>query len=266
MHPKFANLAKIEQSLAKSQVKTDLFVFPEANIIGGFWEGGEEDYLRLAEKIPEGYSCQKISELTIKYKTTICCGIIEKYDGKYFVTHFLCGPKGYIGKQRKLYPNNPGKKDGYFSSGNTLHIFELFGNRCQILACADILLPEGSILSGLENIPLIISPLDCFGQEQREIIKQLIRVRAMDSCANIVVAFGHGQNTQGKQLLAGLAIDTRGDVLAYHSRDAHKDKIVRIELSLKEPKQVWGGIPARSHVLLKFLQRCGETKQTRNKP
>ncbi len=94
---KSRNLDIIEHVLENKSVSTaELFVFPEANIIGGLWKDGNKYYKQLAEEVPEGDSCQKICELAKQKRKLICCGIIEKCGGQFFITHFICGPDGFI--------------------------------------------------------------------------------------------------------------------------------------------------------------------------
>ncbi len=122
-----------------------------------------------------------------------------------------------------------------------------------ILACADILLPEGGILSGLEKVSLVISPIDCFYEDQQETIERIMRVRAMDAGASVAAAFGHDPNAGDRRLLAGMALNNRGDILAFLSRASLEDQIFTINLSLEEPKQRWDGVLSRSPVLLNLM-------------
>ncbi len=250
---KSANLAKMEQIFEKENGSmTELFIFPEANIIGGFWKDGDKDYKQLAEDVPEGESCQRICRLAKEHQKFICSGIIEKSGGQYFITHFICGPEGYIGKQRKLYVKKP-SDDSILDGGIGIHVFDILGHRCLILACADILLPEGGILSGLEQVSLVISPIDCFYENQHEVIKRIMRVRAMDACACVAAAFGHDPNADNQQVLAGIALNNRGDILAFHPRPSLEDRILKTTLPLEEPKYRWDGVLARSQTLLGLM-------------
>jgi predicted amidohydrolase len=251
---KKANLVAMAEVLANERGENaDLFVFPEVNIIGGFSNDSNNLYARLAEMVPEGDACQAVCRLAQNYHTTICSGIVEECDGQYYITHFLCGPGGYVGKQRKLIPHDLKKKQ-FFARGDTLEALELFGHRCVVLACADVLLPEASILPSLAKASLIISPMDCFDETNRQVVKRLISARAMDAGAYAVAAFGHDPNHPEDRVMAGLAVNPAGDVIASPCRTAAEGMTLKVELDLEEPNVKWGGVAARQDTLLKLLQ------------
>ena len=49
---KDANLSMMARALGDQAAGSDLVIFAEANINGGFWKDGESDYPRLAEGVP----------------------------------------------------------------------------------------------------------------------------------------------------------------------------------------------------------------------
>ena len=252
-------LAQVEGAVCDNgTLRADLFIFPELNITGGFWSEGEREYGGLAERVPGGECCSYVEALARRHHTTICCGIIEAGEGRLYATHFLCGPDGFMGKQRKLHTHPP-KTDGVFASGGRLTPIRALGCRCVILACADVLLPEASVLTGLAKAALIICPTDCFDLAQKDVVIRLVGARCMDARACAAMAFGNdGTRPTGEGILAGLAMAPSGEVLAMEVVRGGETKILKVDLPLREPDPKWGGVAARSKMLLDNLNRlCG---------
>jgi predicted amidohydrolase len=247
---KEANLWLMEQALSQEAGSgIDLFVFSEVNINGGFWKEGSEAYPSLSEAVPEGKSCRRVEGLAQRYRTVICAGIIEKFKGHHFITHFLCGPEGYIGKQRKLFAQAP-DQNGVLANGKRLCKFELFGYSCVILACADFLFPEPAILAGLSDISLILSPADGFAEHKAHIVQTLLSARALDAQAYAVATFS--SVPEGRSL-AGLAVSPVGEPLAFGIRDAGESQTLRVRLKLDKPRRQNWASKSRLEVLTKAL-------------
>ncbi|MBF0297210.1 MAG: carbon-nitrogen hydrolase family protein [Oligoflexia bacterium] len=248
------NILLIEKYLIKYQT-SDLFVFPELNVIGGLWKNANDDYKRLAEEVPSGESCKRIVGLAQKYQTTICSGVVEidKDKNEHFITHFLCGPNGFIGKQRKLFPNAK-KEYSFFSSGNKLALFNLWGYKVAILACADILLPEPTILTGIAGVSLIIAPTDCFGIDQQNIVCTLLQARALDTGAFVIGAFGHDHDNYqypDSEVLATIFCDPNNPKnINLKKRKITKSKVAEVDISLKNPIFRHLGFEERSKIVL----------------
>lgn len=247
---KKANILEMENMILNHRKEDiDMFVFAELNIIGGMWKNADNDYINLAEEIPNGESCKHIINLSKKYNTIICAGIVEKDCDNFYITHFLCEPQGYIGKQRKLFPHNPTKKS-VFKTGNKVIGLNLFDVKCAILACADFLLPEPTLLAGIEQCSIIISPTDCFYQSQISNVKNLLRTRAMDLGGPALAVFGHSESIEEQKVLAAIVSDNYGNILKLETRDKKESKVVVVEIEIKESKYKWGNFQQRK----KFLE------------
>lgn len=250
---KEANLAVVDFLLAQqSSQRPDLVVFPEANLTGGFWKDGERDYQKLSEVVPSGPSCERVGKMARKHGVVVCCGIVEQDAGRLFVTHFLCGPDGYLGKQRKLFATKPGLA-GPFSPGGELNLFQIRGRASVVLACADILLPEGSILPQLAGASLVISPVDAFNGEQDEFVRRVLSARAMDAQVPIVASFGHQEKNVGESLLAAMAVGANGEVLDAATRAVSQTVAIRVAIAAAPIQPVWGGFLARKEILAGLL-------------
>lgn len=247
---KDANLATMERALEGPAAEADLVVYSEANINGGFWKDGEKDYPCLAESVPDGPSCRRAIDMARRHRKTICCGLLERAEGKLFITHLLCGPDGLVGVQRKLY-TEPG---GAFASGERVNVLECLGQRCLILACADILLPEGPIVAALQRPSLVLAPTDCLHVSQEGLIRRLLPVRAMDAGAAVLAAFGHDGTRKDRRVLAGAMVRANGQFAALECREADEVRVMCANLEIGKPRQGWAeGMRARAEILRQHL-------------
>lgn len=251
------NLRRMEQRLFEETNKgnnADLYLFPELSIIGGFLSGGiqtnADDYRKLAELVPDGPSCQIVSHLAQQYHTHICTGLVERDGSRYFISHVLYGPDGLVIHQRKLLPQNP-THPVVFSSGQDLQVLVVFGHRCAILACADLLEAETTILAGLEDVSLILAPTYGFADEP--FLRTLACAKALYTDSFVVATFGHYQSA-GPQSIVGLIAGPDGEeILSGHSA-VDEDAIFTTEITLRPPGKRWGGFRARASLLDKGLR------------
>ncbi|MDD3926646.1 MAG: hypothetical protein PHT33_08310 [bacterium] len=245
------NIDRMERCIAAyKDENVDLFIFPENNIAGGLWSDGQKEYKDLAEAIPGGPSCNRVLNLAREYETTICSGIIESDRDSLYISHVLCGPGGLIGCQRKLIPQNP-EKSSFFAAGDRLNGFQLFGYTCVVLACADSMFPETTVIAGMLNASLILCPTDCFHLREREVVTRLLCSQSMGAGAATVAVFGHGHGAD--EVLATVIVDEEGAVAASETTFGDEDKVVIASICLKQPRQVWGGFQARRQMLLRHL-------------
>ena len=240
-----------------------MFVLPELSISGSY-SSTKQDYLELAESVPDGPSALQVAALARQYQTVICAGILEKSKERYFITHFLCGPLGYIGKQRKLFSQNP-LTGGLLSAGQKLFVHHLFGHRCVILACADWLLPEGSYLAGVNEAALIISPTDGMALSQENTLRGIALARAIDTRAHLVAAIGGDTPRDGEAVMAGLvaapaALGT-SELLVCETRKLEEVKVMCADLPLQQPQLPWGGLHRRTQAFL-ALCAAGTSEQS----
>ncbi len=257
---KEANL-RAHEEIVRGQVPAgvELFLFPELSTCG-FPAGtrDSQDYLPLAEPVPEGASVQRLCRLAQECGTVVCAGVVEADGDRFYLTHFLCGPEGYIGKQRKILPGDP-TKDSALSPGDNLEVLHLFGHRAAILACADWLSVESVYLAAVHQVSLILGPTDSFETNQEPLVRSVAAVRAHDCDASLLVAFGGSGS--GSRAIAGLAAvvgEVSGEIVCYETRGSEETKVVHVEVPLRNVPPIWGGAPGRAPRLLRGLQRWQE--------
>ena len=152
------NLKKIENFVEKAKNQSaDLVVFPELSLTGYVVR---DQIYELAETIP-GSSTQVIEKIAEKTQTYIVFGIpelSEKTQATIYNTAVLVGPKGYIGKYRKMYlpTHSVFEEKRYFRPGYQAAAFDTEIGKIGLIICYDIFFPEVSRLTRLKGAQLIV--------------------------------------------------------------------------------------------------------------
>jgi len=80
----------------------DLIVLPELANTGYVFNTRGEAY-RLSEEVPGGETTRLWEEFAKEHRVYLAAGIAEREGGRLYNSSVLIGPKGYIGKYRKLH-------------------------------------------------------------------------------------------------------------------------------------------------------------------
>jgi predicted amidohydrolase len=253
-----ANLQTVEAVLA-AHAGIDLFVLPELCLCGQP-KGLDIDALsRLAEEVPGGPSVQRMLALAQQYRTTVCAGIVEVDDHYFFFTHFLCGPGGYIGKQRKLFPSRGLPQSGVVEGGRSLHLMDVFGIRCAIVACADWLLPEAPYIASLHDTELLLAPTDTFTMADIPLLQHIAFARALDSGAHLLVSFDGDSTSDGPEPSGLVANRDRDGVTHFATREPDELKVTVLDLVIEPPRRRHGSARDRVNVIRDAVKADGKT-------
>ena len=146
------NLARTISFVRKAkEARARLVVFPEINISG---HAAHESLAASAEAIPDGESIQKLLTLSKELDIYIAAGIVEKEDGHLYNTHFVVGPEGYIGKQRKIHLSM--NEVLYFSPGGEIKAISLPFAKIGIIICYDCTFPELTRCLALDGAEVLL--------------------------------------------------------------------------------------------------------------
>ncbi len=262
------NLKKIEKNL--SRIKSlDLLVLPEL-CNSGYNFRNKKEALKFAEEIPQGKSTQFLITLAKQKSCFIVAGINEK-DGsrprlsfgrspkltikekKLYNSAVLVGPKGYLGKYRKLHLFY--KEKDLFEPGNLdLPIFNINGVRLGILICFDWRFPEAWRILALKGVQIIAHPSN--------LIVPKLSFTALPGHAivnKIFIITSDRIGVERKLKFAGcsMIVDPDGNILAQASADKEELRIVDINPNLAKIKQV----NSKNHI---FKDRRLEVFQEKN--
>ena len=206
------NLEKIIQNIRTiSADGSKLIVFPECALTGYCFKSLEEA-IPFTESIP-GSSTDKISNLCGELSVHVVIGMLEKDDDKFYNTAVLIGPKGYIGKHRKLHLPYLGI-DRFLNHGNLpLTVFETKIGKIGMGICYDGHFPEHIRALALKGADMIVLPTNW--PEGTELTpKYIIPARAIENQLFFVAINRVGEERGFKFIGQSKIIDFYGAILA----------------------------------------------------
>ena len=181
---KSENLLKIEKLTIKAkQQEADLIIFPEMSLTGYVLL---DQVYELAETIP-GPSTQKIEALAKKTGMHIIFGmpeLSEKTQATVFNTAVFVGPKGLIGKYRKmcLPTHSVFEEKRYFRPGYQPAAFQTELGNIGLSICYDVFFPEVFRLTRLKGAQLIVC-ISASPAVRRGYFEILTSARALENTA-----------------------------------------------------------------------------------
>ncbi len=226
------NLKKIEKNLSRVR-NLDLLILPEL-CNSGYNFNNRKEAFSLAEDIPQGKSTQFLIQLAKNKNCFTVAGINEKDGKKLYNSAVLLGPKGYIGKYRKLHLFF--KEKDLFEPGNLgLPVFNLNRVKLGILICFDWRFPEAWRILALKGAQIIAHPSN--------LIVPKLSFRALPGHAilnRIYIITSDRIGVERKLKFAGrsMIVDPDGNVLAQASADREELRMADINPKLANLKQV----------------------------
>jgi len=178
------NLRKIEEFTKKARKKAaDVVIFPELSLTGYVVH---DQIYELAETIP-GQSTQRIEDIAKKTGTYIIFGmpeLSEKTEATIFNTAVFVGPKGIIGKYRKMYlpTHSVFEEKRYFRPGYQTAAFNTALGNIGLFICYDIFFPEVCRLTRLRGAELIVC-ISASPAVRRGYFEILTKARALENTA-----------------------------------------------------------------------------------
>jgi len=181
---KAANLRRIEEEVMKAKkLSADLVVFPELSLTGYVVR---DQIYELAETIP-GPSTGALEDLARKTRMHIVFGmpeLSEKTQATIYNTAVLMGPKGFIGKYRKMHlpTHSVFEEKRYFRPGYQVAAFNTELGKIGLIICYDLFFPEISRLTRLAGSQLIIC-ISASPGVRRAFFETLTSARAIENTA-----------------------------------------------------------------------------------
>ncbi len=229
---KEANLQKIEMLTVKAKEQgADLAIFPELSLSGYVVR---DQFYELAETIP-GPTVERVEALTKKTGVHVIFGmpeLSEKTQATIFNTAVFVGPKGLIGKYRKMYlpTHSVFEEKRYFRPGYQTAAFETDLGNIGLCICYDIFFPEVLRLTRLKGAQLIVC-ISASPAVRRSYFETLTCARAIENTAFLayvnLAGVQDGLQFWGGSRLVGPA----GDVLAKAKYDEDDFVICEVDYS-----------------------------------
>jgi predicted amidohydrolase len=157
-NPTFAekeeNLKKVFSAITDADA--DLIVLPEF-FATGYQFVSQEEVSGLSEPIPNGYTTERLSELSRHKGIYLVAGLPERDGDRFYNSAVLSGPDGFIGVYRKTHLFFEEKL--YFSPGNTgFKVWDTNVGRIGIMICFDWFFPEAMRALALMGADIIAHP------------------------------------------------------------------------------------------------------------
>ena len=181
---KEANLQKIENLTLKAKHQgADLAIFPEMSLTG--YVVLDQVY-ELSEQVP-GSSVARVEALAEKTGMHVIFGmpeLSEKTKATIYNTAVLVGPKGFIGKYRKMYlpTHSVFEEKRYFRPGYESVAFQTEIGNIGLTICYDVFFPEVFRLARLKGAQLIVC-ISASPAMRREYFEILTAARALENTA-----------------------------------------------------------------------------------
>lgn len=176
------NMNKMKQKIEEAR-KTDanIIIFPELSLTG--YSTRDLAY-KLAEPVP-GPSVNPLEEIAKKENMYVVFGMTERSEKAHAVlynTAVLLGPKGFIGKYRKMHlpTHSVFEEKRYFRLGYQVPVFETDIGKLGLIICYDVFFPEISRLLRLKGSQLIIC-ISASPARRRRFFEVLTSARAVEN-------------------------------------------------------------------------------------
>jgi len=177
------NLNVMEKRVRQAKrVGAELIAFPELSLTG--YTVRDRAY-ELAETVPKGDSMREIERIAKGEDIHIALGAIERSSRTGAVLHnsaVLVGPKGYVGKYRKMYlpTHSVFEEKRYFRPGYQADVFDTEVGKIGMTICYDIYFPEITRLLCLKGANLIIC-ISASPSVRRGFFETLTAARAIEN-------------------------------------------------------------------------------------
>jgi predicted amidohydrolase len=240
---KQANLQKITELTHKAKEQgADLAIFPELCLSGYVVR---DQFYEVAETIP-GPTVERVEALAKETGMHIIFGmpeLSEKTQATMFNAAVLVGPKGFIGKYRKmcLPTHSVFEEKRYFRSGYQTAAFQTGIGNIGLCICYDIFFPEVVRLTRLKGAQLIVC-ISASPAVRRSYFETLTCARALENTAFLAYVNLAGVQ-DGLQFWGGSRlVSPNGDLLAKAKYD--EEDFVTCEVDFGDLRSAETFIPA----------------------
>lgn len=243
----------LESMKGASREGAELLVFPECSLTGYCFSSLEEA-LTVAETIP-GPSVNAVASLCKKLGVYAVIGLLEREDDKCFNSLALLGPKGFVGKYRKLHLPYLGV-DRFASHGDLpFKVFDTEVGKIGMNICFDSRFPETARILALLGAEVIVLPTNW--PEGADLVpKYVVNTRAYENRVHYIAVNRVGRERGFRFIGQSKIIHCSGVTLA--KANASKEEIIYAQLNLEESRKKYVVIKKNEFELPLFKERRPE--------
>jgi predicted amidohydrolase len=216
-------LLRVEENVDRAlrfleRCKADLMVLPELFNTGYNFRSRRE-VEKVAERIPSGYTSQKLLEISRDQSMTIVAGIAERR-GTSFYNSAIVARRGRAFTYRKVHLFFREKK--FFKSGNEFKVFGDLG----VMICFDWFFPESARTLMLNGAKIIAHPSNLV----LPFCPHAMRTRCIENRIFAVTADRIGRERELKYIGRSEIVDTKGRILYCASANREEAVVRKIDL------------------------------------
>ena len=227
-----ATIRKIDRLIHHCEI-ADILVLPELCNSGYNFNSYQQAW-ETSEEVESSVFVQYLKSKCKQFNLFIVAGFNERHNELLYNSAILIGPKGYIGKYRKLHLFM-NEKD-YFKPGDVgLPVFDIGLCKIGMLVCFDWIFPEVWRILALKGAEIICHPsnliLPGFAQKA-------VPIHALTNRVYIVTANRIG--TEGDLSFTGLSTiaDPKGEILLQVSQTEEEVGIKDIDITMARDKMI----------------------------
>ncbi|MEE8186024.1 MAG: nitrilase-related carbon-nitrogen hydrolase [Thermodesulfobacteriota bacterium] len=227
-----ATIRKIDRLIHHCE-NTDILILPELCNSGYNFNSYQQAW-ETSEEVESSVFVQYLRSKCKQFNLYIVVGFNERHNALLYNSAILIGPKGYIGKYRKLHLFM-NEKD-YFKPGDVgLPVFDIGLCKIGMLVCFDWIFPEVWRILALKGAEIICHPsnliLPGFAQKA-------VPIHALTNRVYIVTANRIG--TEGDLTFTGLSTiaDPKGEILVQASQAKEEVGIKDIDITMARDKMI----------------------------
>ncbi len=248
------NLEQIDNLVSKAKSSgASLIVFPEMSLTGYLIR---DKIFELAETIP-GESTERIEEIAKKTGTYIIFGMPEVSDNSratIYNSAVLIGPKGLIGKYRKMHlpTHSVFEEKRYFRAGYQIPVFRTGIGKIGLCICYDIFFPEVTRLLRLKGADIIVC-ISASPAVRKSYFEILTAARALENTSFLAYVNLVGVH-DGLQFWGGSRLITpTGDIIAKGKDDVEDLVISKVDFSEIRKSEIF--IPTLKDIRPEILRK-----------
>jgi len=216
--------------------EAEVIVLPEL-FNTGYLYTDKKEILKVAEEIPNGFTCRELMRASDEYSMCIVAGMAERCGKDIYNSAIVVSHGEFLGVYRKMHLFYLEKK--VFKAGNLgFKVFDIGKAKVGVLICFDWIFPEAARILALKGAEIICHPANLvLPYAQTAMLARSIENRVYTITANRI-----GEEKRGSLCFkfTGLSQITSPDmkVLVRASKTREEVRVIEIDLKMARDKRV----------------------------
>lgn len=202
------NIQKVRTLLAP--LDFDLMVLPVLYATGSIFYD-RKHAVSLADNVPASKTAQAIIEIAKEKKAWIVAGVLEIENALLYNTAIIAGPKGLMGKHRKV--NLSMQEEAVFARGEGFETFSIKGVTVGIMICYDNCMPKAGEVLKQKGAQLICQPANHQGFDMPENFRSVAKHNKLHTISVNRVGYDHNTGLDIPFIGLSQIVNPKGEIL-----------------------------------------------------